>query len=136
MRNETEYSPQKLLVFATAQKADLKPALSALEQHFSPSRLTVVESAQAAELLGADDAKAVNWEGAIAWIRQNRFDAALIFTTPSQSPYTLGYLCFLAGVPLRVGQSCEFGGQVLSHCFAVPEEGDRHLVLVERMGWG
>jgi len=135
MPNNGEHHPQKLLVFATDQTADLTPVLSALSQRFSPSDLTVVDPNRAAGLLSADDTTFVDWEGAIAWIRQNHFDAALIFTAPSQSPYTLGYLCFLAGVPVRVGQSCEFGGQVLSHCLAVPEEGDRHLALVESMGW-
>jgi hypothetical protein len=43
------------------------------------------------------------------------FDAALIFTQPQASPYSLAYLLYLAKIPIRVGQSSEFGGGVLSH---------------------
>lgn len=42
------------------------------------------------------------------------FDAAIIFTKPGESPYPLAYICYLAGIPIRLGQSQEFGGSVLS----------------------
>lgn len=47
-------------------------------------------------------------------MQQRAFEAAIIFTPPERSPHTLAYLCYLAGIPLRVGQSQEFGGGVLS----------------------
>lgn len=47
-------------------------------------------------------------------LRQKAFQAALIFTQPHQSCYSLAYLCYLAGIPIRVGQSVEFAGGVLS----------------------
>lgn len=50
------------------------------------------------------------------------FDAAIIFTTPSQSPYALAYLCYLAEISIRLGQSHEFGGGVLSACITPPVE--------------
>jgi len=51
----------------------------------------------------------------ITMLRPHQFDGAVIFTRTSQSPYPLAYACYLAGIPLRLGQSQEFGGSVLSH---------------------
>jgi ABC-type transporter Mla MlaB component len=50
----------------------------------------------------------------ISILRQQKFDAAIVFTDPGQSPYALAYLCYLAGIAIRLGQSQEFGGGVLS----------------------
>lgn len=50
----------------------------------------------------------------IAKLRSDAFDAAVIFTNPRESPYALAYICYLAGIPIRIGQSQEFGGGVLS----------------------
>ncbi|WP_289500821.1 hypothetical protein [Gloeocapsopsis sp. IPPAS B-1203] len=50
----------------------------------------------------------------IEQLTQRHFDAAIIFTT-TQSPYPIAYMCYLAGIPIRVGRSPEFGGSVLSH---------------------
>lgn len=47
-------------------------------------------------------------------LRQRSFQAALIFTQPAQSCYSLAYLCYLAGISIRIGQSVEFAGGVLS----------------------
>ncbi len=67
-----------------------------------------------------------------------RFDLALIFTSFSQSPLPAGYACVLAGVPVRVGQSKEFGGGVLSHELASPPDEchqvERNLALLEAIG--
>lgn len=51
----------------------------------------------------------------VAKLRQGHFDAAIVFSPPAHSPYPLAYLCYLAGIPHRFGQSSEFGGAVLSH---------------------
>lgn len=59
--------------------------------------------------------------GAVGKLQSHAFEAAILFTAPGQSPYTLAYLCYLAGIPVRIGQSREFGGGVLSHCFSPPE---------------
>lgn len=63
-----------------------------------------------------------NWYGdferAIAFLEAHEFDAALILTQAGQSPYTLAYICYLAGIPIRIGASEEFGGGVLSHAVA------------------
>lgn len=61
-----------------------------------------------------------NTELFIQQLRDRQLDAALIFTAPSHSPHALAYLCYLAGIPIRVGHSQEFGGGVLSHCVAPP----------------
>ncbi len=68
-----------------------------------------------------------------------RFDAALIFTSFSQTPHTPGYVCYLAGIPLRAGESKEFGGSTLSvELRGVPTElhqVERNLRLVEHLGF-
>ncbi|AFZ32436.1 glycosyl transferase family 9 [Gloeocapsa sp. PCC 7428] len=68
-----------------------------------------------------------------------RFNAAIIFTAQSESPYPLAYLCYLAGIPIRVGQSKEFGGSVLSHWIKPPLEDlpkiDPHLYLLDAVNF-
>ncbi len=67
------------------------------------------------------------------------FEASIIFTQPGESPYPLAYLCYLAGIPLRLGQSWEFGGGVLSPAvqppIALEEDRDRHLHLLEAINF-
>lgn len=53
-------------------------------------------------------------------LKGRSFDAAIVFTSSGQSPYLIAYCCYLSGIPIRVGQSCEFGGGVLSHCIKPP----------------
>lgn len=50
----------------------------------------------------------------IQQLRQQPLDAAVILTAIDESPYPLAYVCYLAGIPLRLGQSQEFGGGLLS----------------------
>jgi ADP-heptose:LPS heptosyltransferase len=68
-----------------------------------------------------------------------KFDAALIFTSFSQTPHAPGYVCYLAGIPLRAGEGKEFGGAVLSSELrgATDElhQVERNLRLVERLGF-
>lgn len=65
------------------------------------------------------------------------YDAAIIFTGEGRSPYPDAYGCYLAGVPVRVGLSSEFGGSILSH-WVRPVPGahpvERHLALVTSIG--
>jgi hypothetical protein len=51
-----------------------------------------------------------------------QIDAVIIFTSPFQSPFSIAYLCYMAGVSIRVGQSNEFGGGILSSAIAPPLE--------------
>lgn len=67
------------------------------------------------------------------------YDGAIIFTSFSQSPLPAAYACYLAGIPLRGGQSKEFGGKVLSHAVAPRPDSthqvDRNLHLVTSLGF-
>ena len=67
------------------------------------------------------------------------FDAALVFTSFSQTPHVPGYVCYLAGIPLRAGESKEFGGSTLTtELKGAPEElhqAERNLRLVEHLGF-
>lgn len=68
---------------------------------------------------------------------QPGFEAAMIFTAPGRSPYAIAYLCYLAGIPIRVGQSIEFGGGVLSHWVKPPLRAvgaEYHLHLLRSVG--
>lgn len=75
----------------------------------------------------------------IAALAERRFDAALIFSSFSQTPHVPGYVCYLAGIPLRAGESKEFGGATLStELRGAPDElhqVERNLRLVESVGF-
>ncbi|GAC1627833.1 MAG: glycosyltransferase family 9 protein [Ktedonobacteraceae bacterium] len=75
----------------------------------------------------------------IALLAEQDFDAALIFTSFSQAPHVPGYVCYLAGIPLRAGESNEFGGSTLStQLQGAPLEMhqvERNLRLVEQLGF-
>src|SRR5207237_6760490 len=75
----------------------------------------------------------------IALLTERKFDAALIFTSFSQTPYTPGYVCYLAGIPLRAGESKEFGGSTLTtELRGAPDElhqVERNLRLIEHLGF-
>ena len=125
MAVKTSADLQRILVFTQSPNT----APDDLQRLCPQASLTVVDPAQAAWLLLSHTSAPIDWPGAIAWLRQQQFDAAVILTAPDQSPYTLGYLCYLAGIPIRIGHSHEFGGQVLSHCSPPPDDGDcRHLL--------
>jgi ADP-heptose:LPS heptosyltransferase len=76
--------------------------------------------------------------GLIEDLGSRHFDAAVIFTSFSQSPYPPAYVCYLAGIPLRLGHSKEFGGGILSECGKPPPDSghqvDRNLALIELAG--
>jgi len=75
----------------------------------------------------------------IDMLAKRNFDAALIFTSFSQTPHTPGYVCYLAGIPLRAGDSNEFGGSTLStQVQGTPFElhqVERNVRLVEQLGF-
>lgn len=52
---------------------------------------------------------------AVVTIGKQGFDAAVILSPRGVSPYPAGYVCYMAGIRIRIGQSLEFGGGVLSH---------------------
>lgn len=75
----------------------------------------------------------------VALLREQNFDAALIFTSFSQTPHAPAYVCYLAGIPLRAGESKEFGGSVLTNELRGATDDmhqvDRNLRLVESLGF-
>jgi ADP-heptose:LPS heptosyltransferase len=71
-------------------------------------------------------------------LRERRFDAAIILTSFSQTPFAPGYAAYLAGIPIRIGQAGDFGGSVLSHTIEPSPPGthqaDRNLHLLDELG--
>lgn len=72
-------------------------------------------------------------------LRQRQFDAAIIFTSFSQSPHPPALICSLAGIPIRLGESKEQDLDTLTH--SVPPAPDdlhqveRNLRLIELAGF-
>lgn len=134
------------------------PALRAIKENLSECRLTLMASlggVQAASLLPwvdevlprrvlwqdlglLDFDPAREWELVKTW-RDCQFDAAIIFTSFNQSPHPAGLLCYLAGIPLRLGESKEFGGGVLTtEVVSAPDQihqVERNLRLIESVGF-
>jgi lipopolysaccharide heptosyltransferase II len=71
-------------------------------------------------------------------LRCEQFDAAIIFTSWRQSPLPAAYLCYLAGIPLRLAASIDASGSLLTtrHRYpdAVMHEVERGLHLVSAIG--
>jgi ADP-heptose:LPS heptosyltransferase len=138
----------------------LGPALRAVKETTPGARITLLASpggATAAPLLPwVDDV--ITWRAIwqdvgnrmpfdaarecelIALLAKRSFDAALIFTSFSQTPHVPGYVCYLAGIPLRAGESKEFGGAALTtELRGAPDamhQAERNLRLVETLGFG
>lgn len=78
------------------------------------------------------------WE-LIETLREGAYDAAIILTSFKQTPHAAGYACYLAGMPLRLGESKEWGGGVLTtEVPPAPEElhqVERNLRLIEHPGF-
>ncbi len=137
----------------------LGPALRAVKETSPEARITLLASpagATAAPLLPQIDdviAWRTVWQDVggripfdparelrlVNMLAERQFDAALIFTSFSQTPHTPGYVCYLAGIPLRAGESKEFGGSTLStELRGAPDElhqVERNLRLVESVGF-
>lgn len=65
-------------------------------------------------------------------LQARRFDAAVIFTTYSQSPLPAALLCYLAGIPLRLAHCRENPYQLLTHWIKDPEPQERIRHEVQR----
>lgn len=133
------------------------PALRAIKENMPECHITLMASpsgAQAATLLPwIDDAIAwrVLWQDLgqldfapkrewelVQTLRDRHFDAVIIFTSFSQSPHPAAFVCYMAGIPLRLGESKETGGGVLTtEVTAAPEEMhqvERNLRLIAGVG--
>jgi ADP-heptose:LPS heptosyltransferase len=79
------------------------------------------------------------WE-LIEALRRGSYDAAIVLTSFKQTPHPAGYACYLAGIPLRLGESKEWGGGVLTdEAPPAPDElhqVERNLRLIEHAGFG
>lgn len=66
----------------------------------------------------------------VARLQEGNYDAAIIFTVYSQSPLPAAFLCYLAGIPLRLAHCRENPYQLLTEWIAEtePETGTRHEV--------
>lgn len=137
----------------------LGPALRAVKETSPHARLTLLASpagTTAAPLLPWID-NVITWRASwqdvggripfeparerelIDLLAQQNFDAALVFTSFSQTPHVPGYVCYLAGIPLRAGESKEFGGNTLTATLSgAPDDlhqVERNLRLVEQLGF-
>jgi lipopolysaccharide heptosyltransferase II len=77
----------------------------------------------------------------IEQLRQAQFDAAIVFTVYSQNPLPSAFLCYMAGIPLRLAHCHENPYQLLTDWIPDPEpaqqirhEVQRQLDLVARVG--
>lgn len=62
-------------------------------------------------------------------LRGQGFDGAIIFTSFRQSPLPAAYLCYLAGIPLRLASSIDGPGSLLTTRAKLTENPSRHEVL-------
>lgn len=137
----------------------LSPALRAIKENLPGVKLTLFASpagATVAELLPEVDdviTSRVVWQDVgnrlpldpdrewqlIRTLREKSFDAAFIFTSFSQTPHGAAYACYLASIPMRLGQSKEFGGGLLSVPISPPDDSlqqvERNLHLLESTGF-
>lgn len=145
---------QRVLVMQLGSHQDLMQtilALQKLRQLVGDATITLMVSPCSSEISielpwvdevfvyeGADTFVDAERELALIFkLRQGAFDAAIIFTNPGESPYPLAYICYLAGIPIRIGQSQEFGGGVLSEWLKLPPKDsypvDKHFLLIESL---
>lgn len=136
------------------------PAISALKTSHSDRHITLMTSsagnAIAPLLLDIDDLIVYDspWFKATAprknstpeyaiidLLRERNFDAAVIFTVYSQNPLPTAFLCYMAGIPLRLAHCHENPYQLLTDWIKDPEpeqftrhEVQRQLDLVASVG--
>jgi ADP-heptose:LPS heptosyltransferase len=71
-------------------------------------------------------------------IAERDYDALVVFTSPTQSPWPVAQVGMLAGIPVRAVHSAEFGGALATHWVTPPPAGthqvDRCLHLLAALG--
>ena len=154
-------SVRRILVMRLDNIGDVimtSPALRAIKENLPQAKLTLMASpggALTAPLLPwVDDVlpwrvlwqdlgrldfdPAREWE-LINTLAARQFDAAIIFTSFSQSPHPPALVCYLAGIPLRLGESKESGLGILTHEISPAPDDihqvERNLRLIESVGF-
>lgn len=135
----------------------VSPAFRSLKENLPHAKITLLASPSgsltAPLLPGIDevlpwrvlwqDLGRLNFDPAREWqlvemLRQQQFDAAIMFTSFAQSPHPAALICQLAEIPLRLGESKE---RDLSLTHAIPPAPDeihqveRNLRLIEAVGF-
>ena len=114
------------------------PVLRALKENLPSSHITLMASpggSKAAPLLPWvdevfswrvlwQDLGRLSFDWAREWemirtLKEGSYDAAIILTSFKQTPHAAGYACYLAGIPLRLGESKEWG-EVCSRTSRLP----------------
>ena len=128
---ETEPRAQITLLTSPtgAQLAGLVPGLDEVLAYSSPLTDPWMEAPQNPER---------EWR-LVQELRQRRFDASIIFTSFRQSPLPAALLCYLAGIPLRLGATEDGAGSLLTTRHHWPDglyhEVERALNLVGAVGY-
>jgi ADP-heptose:LPS heptosyltransferase len=154
-------SSSNLLVLRLDNIGDVvmtSPAVRALRENLPHAKITYLASpagAIAADLLPGVD-EVISWR--VLWqdlgrlefdpqrewrliemLRSRQFDAAVIFTSFSQSPHAAAWVCHLAGIPLRLGESKEGDRGTLTHAAPLlsdeTHQVERNLQLIESVGF-
>jgi lipopolysaccharide heptosyltransferase II len=125
------------------------PAIRALKQSRPGRRITLLASSSGAHIAAlipeidhtiiydapwnkatAPRANSQPEQSMIDTLREQQFDAAVIFTVYSQNPLPAAFLCFMADIPLRLAHCHENPYQLLTDWIEDPEpaQGIRHEV--------
>jgi ADP-heptose:LPS heptosyltransferase len=152
---------QHVLVVQSETPGDLvmlSPALRALRRSLPDAKITLMTSAAGCELTTLlpwiDDVLVhqEKWRDShgthpfnpgqdvafIEKLRGQNFSLALIFTSFSKSALPAAHVCYLAGIPSRVGFASQMSGTLLSHVLLPPasdmHQVDRNQSLVAAIG--
>jgi len=134
------------------------PFLRALRKAYPSSRITLLASPAGAQVVPmlpwVDDC--ISWrpvwqevnplsihtpsmdDELVSLLKFGHFSAALILTSFAQSPYPPASIAFRADIPIRIGQSKEFGGGLLTQWIRpLPDhihQAERNLHLLDEVG--
>ncbi|MGE5450743.1 MAG: lipopolysaccharide heptosyltransferase II [Acidobacteriota bacterium] len=136
------------------------PAMRALRQTYPQAKITLLTSPSGAQLqphldlvdevivhraswvaVGPDQ-RPDSEQALVAQLQRAEIDAAILFTTATQSALPMALLCRMAGIPIRLAHSRENPYGLLSHWVRDTEqvkqgmrhEVDRQLALVQTLG--
>ncbi|MEF2277450.1 hypothetical protein V3W47_04005 [Deinococcus sp. YIM 134068] len=110
----------QVLLACTRNVAALRPQLDGCRAAWPDAHLSLLVPSSEREAVPSWAAEVLAPESfwtprLLDTLRAGNFAAAVLLTTPGDSPHGLGYLCALAGIPWTAGVSAEFGGQTLTH---------------------